>query len=506
MYSGFESTSCKLLVTEDGMAELPESKRLKVVDVNRGLTPVKRLSLSRSKKKLSPKSRFKEQVEPQKLAEMAKGFTPSNTSKSTDWSVKNFASWLKNRSCMEGDIERCPDDILTNFQDVHSLSHWLSLFVTETRRVDGSRYPPKTLYQLLCGLLRYMRSHNPAAPNFLDQSDHRFTELHKVCDSLFRELRSQGLGSETKQASIITKDEENLLWSRGIMGLHSPLSLIRTVFYYVGKVFCLRGREEHRNLKFSQFERKEDPDRYIYTEYTSKNRCGSLGQLRVINKSVPVVANCDAGDRCLVKILDVYLSKLPVSSKERDLFYMQPHCKIPDDPSAPWFKNQPIGKNTLGTMVKEMCQEAGIHGKTNHSLRATGATEMYVAGVPEKIIQERTGHRSLDGLRSYERSTLEQHQTVSKIASSSHSNVSYAEEFNKVTSCDLVPTETSYSTDEKSHVEESRKVNETPNLSSLFSCSTGGVFNFSPSGNVIINITPAITASFEKKMDSFSQS
>ena len=92
-----------------------------------------------------------------------------------------------------------------------------------------------------------MRSHNPAAPNFLDQSDHRFTELHKVCDSLFRELRSQGLGSETKQASIITKDEENLLWSRGIMGLHSPLSLIRTVFYYVGKVFCLRGREEHIN-------------------------------------------------------------------------------------------------------------------------------------------------------------------------------------------------------------------------------------------------------------------
>ena len=127
---------------------------------------------------------------------------------------------------------------------------------------------------------------------------------------------------------------------------------------------------------------------------------------------------------------------------------------------------------------------------------------MYVAGVPEKIIQERTGHRSLDGLRSYERSTLEQHQTVSKIASSSHSNVSYTEEFNKVTSCDLVPTETSYSTDEKSHVEES----ETPNLSSLFSCSTGEVFNFSPSGNVIINITPAITASFEKKMDSFSQS
>ena len=39
-----------------------------------------------------------------------------------------------------------------------------------------------------------------------------------------------------------------------------------------------------------------------------------------------------------------------------------------------------------------MCEEAGIEGKTNHSLRATGVTKMYLAGVPKKVIQERTGH------------------------------------------------------------------------------------------------------------------
>ena len=53
--------------------------------------------------------------------------------------------------------------------------------------------------------------------------------------------------------------------------------------------------------------------------------------------------------------------------------------------------------------------------KTNHSLRATGATELYEAEVPEKIIQKRTGYRSLECLRMYERSSEKKKQVVSNI-------------------------------------------------------------------------------------------
>ena len=42
---------------------------------------------------------------------------------------------------------------------------------------------------------------------------------------------------------------------------------------------------------------------------------------------------------------------------------------------------------------------------------------MYESGIPEKIIQERIGHRSLERLRSYERSNAQQHQAVSTIFS-----------------------------------------------------------------------------------------
>ena len=43
----------------------------------------------------------------------------------------------------------------------------------------------------------------------------------------------------------------------------------------------------------------------------------------------------------------------------------------------------------------------GLSGYTNHSLRATAVSRMYNSGVPEKIIAEKSGHKSLDALRSY---------------------------------------------------------------------------------------------------------
>lgn len=69
--------------------------------------------------------------------------------------------------------------------------------------------------------------------------------------------------------------------------------------------------------------------------------------------------------------------------------------------------------------MKEMSVEAGFQEmKTNHSLRATGATTLFNAGLPEKIIQKNTGHRSLEALRKYERVSVEQELEYSRILTS----------------------------------------------------------------------------------------
>ena len=60
-------------------------------------------------------------------------------------------------------------------------------------------------------------------------------------------------------------------------------------------------------------------------------------------------------------------------------------------------------------MLKQMFCDVNIEGYfTNHSLRATRATQLFDAGVPEALVQKQTGHKSLQSLRSYERVTENQ--------------------------------------------------------------------------------------------------
>ena len=110
------------------------------------------------------------------------------------------------------------------------------------------------------------------------------------------------------------------------------------------------------------------------------------------------------------------LEKLPLYAFEKDVLYMGPKSKIVADPGSPWYNDVPVGKNSLSVMVKKMCSDAEIakNGKkAYHSLRATGI--MFRNNVPEKIIQKTTGHRSIEALGSYERVSLEQETSVSKV-------------------------------------------------------------------------------------------
>ena len=186
------------------------------------------------------------------------------------------------------------------------------------------------------------------------------------------------------------------LGKRGTERLHSRWSSQSCL---LGKNFILRGGQEHHDLKLSQLQRLTNPGRYVYTENTSKNRGGGLGQLSLEHKRVPVYTSVTGESKCHVRLLDKYISKLPSSAKQRDCFYLQPLSQASE--GKPWFSVQPCGKNYLAKMVPTMFAEAGVEEKkTNHSLRAAGVSQ---AGVDEKVIQSSSGHRRLESLHMYER-------------------------------------------------------------------------------------------------------
>ena len=157
------------------------------------------------------------------------------------------------------------------------------------------------------------------------------------------------------------------------------------------------------------------------TENGLKNRSGTYKEKAGDNKVVKHYANTQLSNRCYVFLLRFYLQKLaPKVLEDPDsVFYWKPRDVVPASDSTPWFTLQVIGRNVLASMVKRMFQEVGIDGKTNHSLRATGATRLFEANVLVKLIKERTGHKSLDALRLYERTSSEQQKSVANLMCSS---------------------------------------------------------------------------------------
>ena len=185
---------------------------------------------------------------------------------------------------------------------------------------------------------------------------------------------------------------------------HNPLALQRAVFFYVSKTFCLRGGQKQRGLKPSQFIYSSNLDCYKYVENGSKNKSGVNPKE---NKLIPVYTNSKACPRCLVYLLDKTFQK----GKDMDVSYLHPVSKkVSDD--EPWYECSTVCKEKLRKYMETMCREAGItEKKTNHSLRATGTTALFSAGVPEKLI---AGHKS-NVLQLYERQSVAQNKAVSGI-------------------------------------------------------------------------------------------
>uniref|UniRef100_A0A1X7VUN5 ZMYM2-like/QRICH1 C-terminal domain-containing protein n=1 Tax=Amphimedon queenslandica TaxID=400682 RepID=A0A1X7VUN5_AMPQE len=108
-------------------------------------------------------------------------------------------------------------------------------------------------------------------------------------------------------SGIITFEEEDLLWTKEVVGVENPTQLLHAVFYYCGLNFCLRGGDEHRALKLSQFTWREKADPqdshkmiayYQYLKHGSKTNLGGLKQVRrrQPNKVVKHFANPSLGD------------------------------------------------------------------------------------------------------------------------------------------------------------------------------------------------------------------
>ena len=110
---------------------------------------------------------------------------PASTRYENKWAVSIFAEWQRLRE-VKVPVLDCGG--LFKDYDLHkvtalsadiagmdalSLNYWLSKFV-EVAKKSGGRYPPKTVYGIICALKSYLEEKNGSeALNPLDVSDER---------------------------------------------------------------------------------------------------------------------------------------------------------------------------------------------------------------------------------------------------------------------------------------------------------------------------------------------
>jgi integrase/recombinase XerD len=60
-----------------------------------------------------------------------------------------------------------------------------------------------------------------------------------------------------------------------------------------------------------------------------------------------------------------------------------------------------ITSDSAARIFREACKRVGIEGASSHSFRRTALTQMSNAGIPLRVIQEVSGHRTLTELQKY---------------------------------------------------------------------------------------------------------
>ncbi|CAC5385968.1 unnamed protein product [Mytilus coruscus] len=329
--------------------------------------------------------RFTAPVSDEDIEKLISSQTNANTKKNTKWSIGVFNEWRIARS-KHGD----------NIADIHMLeaaemNHWLQRFVIEVRNKKGEEYPPKSLYSIICGLLRYCKDMNVNDKNFLEEKYLRFVTFRRVLDSRMKELLSKGFGTKVKRADPLSLQDEENLWQKGFFGITNSVSLQHTSFFYACKLFGLRGRDEHRNLDCSQFE--------ISTDQTGK-------YVRFIGRSTKTFKG---GPRCIATHFQKYLEALGNDG----IFYRKPLEGNSEQTIR--YGKQAVGINKLDLFRKEICQKGGIQGNfSNHSGKRTCATQLYQAGIEEQEMMGRTGHRS-NAVRNYKTSNETIQKKVSNV-------------------------------------------------------------------------------------------
>ena len=316
-------------------------------------------------------------------------------SKSTKSSTKNAVKILR-EFCVEKGLQ-------TEFENLSKteLNDLLKSFYANARKKDGIFYSKNSINSIRYGIARYLMAQKEVDI----VNDTAFSSSNRVFSASLVELKRVGMAKVNHHPEITKEDLEKLYSS---FNLSTPKGLQQKCFFDIMFHLVRRGRENLRQQTKSTFAFATDSQqrKYVYqaVDELDKNHRenddprDSTTDGRMYERPGPL---------CPVKSFEKYLSKL---HPQQQSLWQRPKETATENTES-WYCNAPLGKNTLGDLMKSISREANLSQiYTNHSIRATAVTVLDHSNVEARHIMRVSGHKSESSIRSYARRLSENKQ------------------------------------------------------------------------------------------------
>ena len=280
-----------------------------------------------------------------------------NTVEGTKTSVRRFRKWYKDKFAKNLDMNRVDRNMAI------SLLKDFFLEIRDTRPgKEGNEYEPVTLTTYRNGLRRYFLERKvPPAPDNFDLADKEFDIVNYHLITKRNELKRNGKGNHPNVVESITEEQLEKMWASGAIGTHSPRALLRLQWWLNTIHHGIRGRMAHHDLNIEDFQISRSMEGKLCIEHiknTAKRKLSvenDSDYTRNKRKCKARMIATDGSERDPVRAFEVYLKHRPPGISS---FYLTPKHKPKGDI---WFNKVPMGKNSIGRIMREIKAVAGIN-------------------------------------------------------------------------------------------------------------------------------------------------
>lgn len=243
-------------------------------------------------------------------------------------------------------------------------------------------------------------------------------------DIIFKEARD-ARNSKRKELQVIPEkrkicsvalDRKNILKMAKLWNIDEPEGLQKRFFHIASYELAWRGGEAV-NCKIYYFKEEKDQDgtptgRIEYNTIFSKTAQGGSKKL---TDSKWLTKNDTDESICPVQLFNLLLKKRN-ENITTDRLFLTPNRFWKTIHSKGWYKNVPLGINTISSWTKNSAAKIGldiINNKiTNHSHRASTVSQLAKAGVSDQQLIKITGHSSSQSIKPYLQIDPEHHENL----------------------------------------------------------------------------------------------